>query len=133
MQAFLPPPSHAPPESSNYQDSRLLPDNPCQLRNPGLHGSLGTRTVPETHGLASAFKELVPPAILRTLADLIFASDIRNGALASEPFRYCHHLGLRINLTAFHAYPLRNYSCLASCLSPKGSSVDKSKFFQWQP
>jgi hypothetical protein len=29
---------------------------------------------------------LGPPAILQTLADLVFAADIRNGALASEPF-----------------------------------------------
>ena len=67
--------------------------------------------------LAAACQELVPPAIVQTLADLVFAADIRHGALASEPFQDCHHLGLRINLTAFHAHPLRHYTRLTLCLS----------------
>ena len=73
--------------------------------------------------LAAACQELVPPAIVKTLADLVFAADIRHGVLAAEPFQDCQHLGLRINLTSFHAYPLRHYTRLTSCLSLKGSSI----------
>ena len=34
-----------------------------------------------------------------------------------------HGLGLGINLPAFHTHPLRHYTRLALCLSPKGSSI----------
>ena len=43
--------------------------------------------------------------------------------IPSEPFQDCRHLGLRINFTAFHSHPLRHYTRLTFCLTPKGSSI----------
>src|SRR4030042_6735854 len=67
---------------------------------------------------------------LQTLADLVFAADIRNRTLTSEPFQDRRHLGLRIDLSAFHAHPLRHYTRLALCLSPKGSSIPRCQHDQ---
>ncbi len=38
-------------------------------------------------------------------ADLLSATESRDRALASERFQDCRHLGFRIDLVAFQAYP----------------------------
>jgi hypothetical protein len=83
----------------------LLPDIFFQLRSPDFTAALGKRTFRGTHGPAWAIQELVLPAVVQALADLIFTANIRNGVLALEPFQDCSHFGLRMSLTAFHAHP----------------------------
>jgi hypothetical protein len=76
-----------------------------------------------SQGPTPSLQKFVPPAIVKTFADLIPAADVRDGTIAPESLQHRRHLGLWIDLSPFHVHPLRHYTPLTQCLSLKGSSI----------